>query len=110
MQSTGFSCTQSDHFPGLHLGGQWVEVDTLEEMEAAITDNTVMLYALGVADHLPQSHVSIGEMGMLKILDGDRPIPACFVLFAQLPVSVLLVLGLSRPQLIVAALIPLSSI
>jgi len=43
---------------------------------------------------------------VFKILDGDRPIPACFVLFAQLPVSVLLVLGLSRPQLIVAALIP----
>lgn len=46
-------------------GGRWVEVDTLEEMEAAITDNTVMLYALGVADHLPESRVSIGEMGTL---------------------------------------------
>ena len=43
---------------------------------------------------------------LFKILDGGRPIPACVALFAQLPVSVLLVLGLSRPQLIVAALIP----
>lgn len=46
-------------------GGKWVEVDTLEEMQAAITDQTVMLYALGVADHLPESLVSIGEMGIL---------------------------------------------
>lgn len=46
-------------------GGRWVEVETLEEMKAAITDRTVMLYALGVADHLPQSRVSIGEMGVL---------------------------------------------
>lgn len=28
-------------------------------------DQTVMLYALGVADHLPESQVSIGEMGKL---------------------------------------------
>jgi D-glucosaminate-6-phosphate ammonia-lyase len=46
-------------------GGVWVEVSTLEELEAAINERTVMLYALGVADHLPQSLVSIGEMGAL---------------------------------------------
>jgi seryl-tRNA(Sec) selenium transferase len=46
-------------------GGVWVEVSTLEEMKAAINERTVMLYALGVADHLPQSLVSIGEMGAL---------------------------------------------
>lgn len=46
-------------------GGKWIEVETHEEMEAAITGQTVMLYALGVADHLPQSRVSISEMGVL---------------------------------------------
>jgi seryl-tRNA(Sec) selenium transferase len=51
-------------------GGVWVEVSTLEEMKAAINERTVMLYALGVADHLPQSLVSIGEMGALASRHG----------------------------------------
>ena len=46
-------------------GARVVVVESLPEMRAAIGPNTVLLYALGVADHLPDSQVGVEEMGAL---------------------------------------------
>ena len=39
-------------------GGTWVEVETLAELEAACSERTALLYALGVAEHLGEVTVA----------------------------------------------------
>jgi seryl-tRNA(Sec) selenium transferase len=54
-------------------GGKLVEVETLEEMQAAISDNTVMMLFLGDAldNHPGQTQVPIATMTALA--NGDHP-------------------------------------